>query len=143
MPDILHDFPVFAPTERVFEAVTTPTGLNAWWSKTSSGEPIERAVYELGFGEDHQWRAMVTVARPDAEFELQLIDADDDWQGSRVGFVLSARPDRTAVHFYHKGWPTDNEHYRTSCYCWAMYLRIMKRYVELGERVAYENRLDV
>ena len=32
---------------------------------------------------------------------------------------------------------------RTSCYCWVMYLRILKRYVEHGEMVPYERRLDV
>ncbi|MCH8956850.1 SRPBCC domain-containing protein, partial [candidate division KSB1 bacterium] len=36
-----------------------------------------------------------------------------------------------------------NEHYRVSCYCWAMYLRLLKRYVEHGETVPYEDRLDV
>ena len=143
MHDIQHDFPVFAPIERVFEAVTTPVGLNAWWTKTCQGEPTVRSIYELGFGEGYQWRAMVTVTRPDAEFELQLIDADEDWQGTRVGFVLTAKSDRTNVKFYHKGWPNDNSHYRTSCYCWAMYLRIMKRHVEFGENVEYEKRLEV
>jgi len=29
-----------------------------------------------------------------------------------------------------------------SCYCWAMYLRIMRRYLEHGESVPYERRLD-
>jgi hypothetical protein len=30
-----------------------------------------------------------------------------------------------------------------SCDCWAMYLLILRRYVEHGEQVAYEERLDV
>jgi hypothetical protein len=34
-------------------------------------------------------------------------------------------------------------HYRTSSFCWAMYLRLLKRYVEHGEVVPYEKRLDV
>jgi uncharacterized protein YndB with AHSA1/START domain len=29
-----------------------------------------------------------------------------------------------------------------SCYCWAMYLRVLRRYLEHGERVPYEGRLD-
>ena len=36
-----------------------------------------------------------------------------------------------------------NDHYKISSYCWAMYLRILKRYVESGEEVPYENRLNV
>jgi hypothetical protein len=46
------------------------------------------------------------------------------------------------VYFYHLCWPEANEHWRVSNYCWAMYLRILKRYLESGESVAYEKRLD-
>jgi hypothetical protein len=30
-----------------------------------------------------------------------------------------------------------------SCFCWAMYLRILRRHLEYGEEVEYERRLDV
>ena len=35
-----------------------------------------------------------------------------------------------------------NEHWRISCYCWAMYLRLIRRYLEYGETIPYESRLD-
>ena len=69
--------------------------------------------------------------------------SDPDWLGSRVGFRLDVKNEMTWVEFYHNGWPESNEHYRISCYCWAMYLRILKRNLEHGETVAYEKRLDV
>lgn len=50
---------------------------------------------------------------------------------------------KAPVRFYHTGWPTENAHWRISCYCWAMYLRVMRRYLEHGDIVPYENRLDV
>jgi hypothetical protein len=34
-------------------------------------------------------------------------------------------------------------HYRTSCHCGALYLRILRRHLEHGESVPYERRLDV
>ena len=39
MPEILHDFPVFATPERVFAALSDPAGLDAWWSLRASGTP--------------------------------------------------------------------------------------------------------
>ena len=34
---------------------------------------------------------------------------------------------RTPREFaYHRGWPEKNEHRRISCFCWAMYLRILR-----------------
>jgi uncharacterized protein YndB with AHSA1/START domain len=142
MSDIFHDFPIKAPAGRVFQGVTTPEDLDAWWTKTSSGEPMPGSIYELGFGPGYQWRGKVTRAIPDAEFELELVEADSDWTGTRVGFQLEPRNGATWVRFHHTGWPQANEHYRISCNCWALYLRILRRYLELGEQVPYEQRLS-
>jgi hypothetical protein len=38
----------------------------------------------------------------------------------------------------HRGWPAANEHFRTSCHCWVLYLRILRRYMEPGESVPYD-----
>jgi hypothetical protein len=143
MADIYQDFPIKAAPERVYEGISTPAGLDAWWTKRSAGKALEGAEYELWFGPEYDWRAQVTRAAAAAEFELQLTRADPDWVGTRVGFHLERAGDATQVRFYHTGWPTPNEHWRISCHCWAMYLRILRRYLEHGETVPYEQRLDV
>ncbi|HMA43615.1 MAG TPA: SRPBCC domain-containing protein [Gemmatimonadales bacterium] len=143
MADIYHDLPIKAPPERVYAAVSTPQGLDAWWTKRSSGRPSEGMEYELWFGPEFDWRARVTRAAAPSDFELQLTRADPDWLDTRVRFRLERSGDATFVRFSHTGWPTPNEHWRISCYCWAMYLRILRRYLEHGEMVPYERRLDV
>lgn len=143
MADILHDFPINASAQRVFETVGTPQGLDAWWTLQSSGTPAVGNEYVLFFGPEYDWRATVTKCVPNEVFELQLTHADKDWTGSRVGFSLESKRDNTLVHFYHLGWPEANAHYRQSTYCWAMYLRLMKRHIEAGEFVPYEKRLEV
>jgi len=142
MPDIFHDFPIRASAAKVFSAIATPAGLDAWWTKTSSGQPAAGTTYELGFGPNYNWRAVVSRCTPNAEFELQITSADADWTGTRVGFALAEKNGTTQVRFHHTGWPQENDHYRISCFCWAMYLRLLKRYVETGEIVPYEKRLD-
>lgn len=142
MPDIVHLFPVKAPLQEVFRAISTPTGLDAWWTKRSSGEPIAGAVYELWFGPDYDWRAAVSRCVPETEFQLEMTRAHEDWQGTRVTFLLKERDGGTQVRFQHSGWKAENDHYQTSCYCWAMYLRLLKRHAENGEVVPYEDRLD-
>ena len=143
MPNLPYLFPIKASRADVFRAIATPEGLNNWWTKTCSGEPVEGSNYELGFGPDYTWQAKVSRCIPDSEFELVLTKADSDWQGSRLVFRLREKKGSTEVDFQHLGWPTDNEHFRISCYCWAMYLRLLRRYVEFGETVPYEDRLDV
>jgi uncharacterized protein YndB with AHSA1/START domain len=143
MADILQDLPVRAPAQQVFDAISTPQGLDAWWTKTAAGKPEPGEEFDLGFGPEYQWRAAVTRCVPGSEFELQLTTADEDWLGTRVGFSLTPADGKTLLKFRHTGWPEANEHYRISCHCWAMYLRILRRFLEHGERVPYEERLDV
>ena len=143
MADVLHHFPVDAPPVRVFEAFATPAGLDSWWTLRSTGQPKLGGEYELHFGADYDWRARVTRCVPEKEFELELTRAMDDWVGSKVGVKLEARPRGTQVKFHHTGWSEPSEHFRISSYCWAMYLRVMKRKLEHGEVVPYAERLDV
>jgi uncharacterized protein YndB with AHSA1/START domain len=144
MADIFHDMTIKAPRQQVFEAFATLQGLDSWWTKTSSGEPREGAVYTLSFGPEYDWRAKVTRCLPGSAFELETTEAEPDWTGTRLGCQLDSKDTATtSVRFYRTGWPAQNEHWRESCYCWAMYLRLLRRHVESGEVVPYESRLDV
>jgi uncharacterized protein YndB with AHSA1/START domain len=143
MPDIYHTFSIAASAEKVFAGIATAEGLDQWWTKTSLVPSETGAECLLGFGPPYQWKAVVTKYEPGAAFELQMTQADDDWKHTRVGFLLTPKGNNTEVAFYHTGWPENNAHFRISSYCWAMYLRILSRYVALGEQVPYEKRLHV
>ena len=144
MADIISDVFINACPSDVFRAVSTPSGLDTWWTKTSSGTPEPGKKFELGFGPGYDWHARVTACRPESAFELEVFDSHPDWDGTRVGFRLELREGgRTQLSFYHAGWPEANEHWRVSCYCWPIYLRLLRRNLEHGELVPYESRLDV
>ena len=142
MADIVHHVPIKASRREIFRAISTPAGLDVWWTQSSSGSPGEGAEYELGFGPGYEWRAVMSRYIPDSELELRLTHAQEDWRDTRIGFVLEETDGVTQVRFRHTGWPEANEHYRVSCFCWAMYLRLLKRYVEHEEVVPYEDRLE-
>ncbi|GJM30407.1 MAG: hypothetical protein DHS20C17_30420 [Cyclobacteriaceae bacterium] len=141
--DIVHYLQINSTIENVYHAISTSRGIASWWSLSASGHSELGAILELDFGPGYQWQAQVTGMVSPTEFELILTKADPDWIDSTVGFQLSGNQNLIDVRFYHKGWKEANDHYYTSCYCWAMYLRIMKRYVEHGETVDYHQRLDV
>jgi len=140
--EIVHYFPVNSSIESVYETVSTSRGLARWWAMGAKGHSELGAILELDFGPDYQWQAQVTQMVPPLEFELTMIKADPDWMKSTIGFQLLSTPNGTDVRFFHQGWKEANDHFYISCYCWAMYLRLMKRYVEYGELVEYEERLN-
>jgi uncharacterized protein YndB with AHSA1/START domain len=144
MADIIHEFNVKARPELVFPLFASPNGLEKWWTKSSSGESREGGVLRLYFGPQFDWQGKVTRCVPPSLFELEMVNAHPDWVGTRVRCELTPDGnDSTRVIFRHTGWPEQNEHWRVSCYCWAMYLRILRRNLEHGETVEYEQRLDV
>lgn len=142
MADILHDLPIHATVDRIFEAISTPKGLDAWWTRSSKVEAVEDALYRLYFGPEHDWSARVVAFEAPRLFAFEMIEADGDWTGTRVEIELASRSAGTWLQFRHTGWPERNEHYRISCTCWAMYLRLLRRYLEYGEIVSYDERLD-
>jgi uncharacterized protein YndB with AHSA1/START domain len=94
VPDIFHTFRVYAPAERIFDAVSTPAGLDVWWTKTSA---VHGDQYDLGFGPGHDWRGVVTRSVPPSEFELEIATPDPDWNRTRVGFEIRAKEKFTEV----------------------------------------------
>lgn len=140
MPDIYLSLEIRAPIDLVFDAVSTPEGLSRWWTKETTGIPEPGATYMLNFGPGYDWEAEV-LACTFATIEWVIRKADAEWVGTRVGLRLVEKEGCTQVSFYHTGWPSLSDHYRVSCYCWAMYLRVLKRFLEHGEVTPYERRL--
>ncbi len=141
--EIIHYFQINSSIESVFETISSARGISKWWSRKTTGYSELGALLELEFTDKIRWQAQVTQMVPPTEFEIILTRSDPDWLDSTVGFQLSSGLQAVDVKFYHKGWKEANDHYYLSCYCWAMYLRILKRYVEFEEFVEYEQRLIV
>ena len=142
MPDIYHDIPFSVSGGKVFEAVSTSEGLSKWWSDGGVGEPVAGTAYDLDFGPEYQWKAEVEDVVPGEKFSLTMSESDDDWNGTTISFEIEDRGEESYLRFSHTGWPKDNDHYRSSSYCWAMYLRCLKRYVENGVVLPYERRFN-
>jgi len=140
MADILHDLSINAAPAVVYDSVSTPAGLDAWWTLWSTGEPAEGADFVLGFGPEFHWRASVTGYEPDRLFELTMTEAESDWLGTRVRFELDPAGDATRLRFSHSGWREASEHFRQSSFCWAMYLNVLRRHLEAGMPTPYADR---
>jgi len=141
MPDIQHRFVVKAPASRVFAMFADPALLSEWWTLDADGVAESGELYRFGFGPDVEWQGLLAACDPDRWIEWEILEADGDWTGTRIGARLTPLADtRTIVDFYNSGWRHANEHFRTSSCCWANYLRVLRRFVEHGERVPYGDR---
>jgi uncharacterized protein YndB with AHSA1/START domain len=49
MQDVMHLIKIHAPSERVYEAITTADGIRQWWTRDAAIEPKLGAAGEFGF----------------------------------------------------------------------------------------------
>ncbi|KIC61391.1 SRPBCC family protein [Chryseobacterium taiwanense] len=137
---ILHDLKVGATIENTFRMVSVPEFLNEWWTHYSQGKPELGSEYVFEFSEEYKWKGKVTKLNPPFEIEYLMTEADQDWTGTRVGFILKETQNGTKLSFYHNDWKLTNEHFKQTSFCWAMYLRILRKFVEEGFHIPYSER---
>ena len=140
MATIYQSFQINAPIDRVFKAISTPKGIAIWWSVKSGGKPYLGEEYSFYFSDEYDWKGSLVQFVENQAIEWEMTSADVDWTGTALRFKLSEGDNVVNVAFEHSGWKEVNDHFKISTYCWAQYMRTLKRYCELGEIVPYENR---
>lgn len=141
MNTIYHDFTINVSTEQVFEAISTPEGLNNWWTLRCSGNPKINEEYNFYFAEEYNWFAKVSKYSKNKELEFAITHAMLEWMPTRFGFRLKETANAvTYVEFYHENWKEISQEFRIASYCWANLLRQMKQYLEEGLITPFEKR---
>ena len=140
MPAIYHNFKIAGKLGKVFKAISRPKEIQHWWPIHSKGKAGYGETYLFDFGPEYNWKGRVTKFIKNQSIEWVITEADEDWTDTTLSFELEKQGDVIHVSFCHEGWRAINDHFKISNYCWAQYLRTLKRYVELGEIVSYEDR---
>lgn len=140
MYNIYHDIQISARPQEIFEAISTPQGLNAWWTVRSSGTPIIGKEYNFYFSEDYNWSAIVNTCNTDFAISFIMNHATDDWIGTKLNFTILPKDNYFILRLEHTGWRETSDHYRRTSYCWALYLKCLKDYVENDIIKPYEMR---
>lgn len=140
MANIYHDLWIKASIDQVFEAVSVPKHIDAWWTNQCEGIPKIGSSYSFYFSDQFDWLAEIKDVKKNKHISWTMTKSDKDWDGTSIGFDLTEDDSQVHVQFTHTDWRDINTHFRRTNYCWAMYLRLLKRYVEKGEVIDYDQR---
>ena len=144
MFSIHHDITIKSSAESIFNAITQPEGLDSWWTKKSSGSPKMGTEYRFFFTTGYDWFAKVLLATDKKQIMFKMIDADPDWIDTLLTFtIIKKENDSCLLRFDHTEWRSINDHFRRTSYCWALYLRGLKKYLEEGLVTPYGRRTRV
>ncbi len=127
-----------APPRTVYEAVTTVSGLEGWWSNDTFSKNGEITVR---FGEIFQTLKLRDLA-PDKnvvwEFTEHYLPLEgttqtDDWVGTSASFDIQPNSDgSSSLVFTHVGLTPQLDCYDECFAGWNLYLESLKQYIEHG-----------
>ena len=140
MATVYLDLPIKAPISRIYTCITDPGELEKWWPQRCAGTPSLGAAYNFFFGDPYDWWGEVSALQKDDHFYIKMTASDDDWDPTTFGWKLVEESDVVWLQFEHRDWPKANRHFRYSTHCWAMLHTGLKRYIEEGIVIPFENR---
>jgi len=137
---INHDLEVSATLTEVFQAISKPEHLINWWPLKCSGIPKVNEIYNFYFAPEYDWYGEVTKATENKTFHIKMTKSDADWDPTSFGFDLEPVKNKVRIKFWHTGWQSCNSEFRGSSYCWALLLNGLKKYVEKGIIIPFNER---
>ena len=132
--DYVKEIHFTAPPEKVFDALTTLTGLASWWVPVT-GSGAEGAELRFTFGAGQTLVAHVQEAnRPSTViWHVMFCDVEPDWVGTSPTFTLTPAGDGgSELTFRHKGLGPHLECYDQCRAGWDHFLPSLHSYVESG-----------
>src|SRR5215470_13124039 len=111
MADIRHSIQIAAKPGTIYPLVATASGFRQWWAEDTieSGSAVE-----LGFfNKTTIYRLRLREHRLHLQAEW-VCETGDEWNGTRIMFVLEESKAGALLRFTHAGWRSETEYF-TSC----------------------------
>ena len=137
MAQIAHILHIEAPIDRVFEKITTRSGLQAWWTNEVEGSDTPGGVLKFRFSGNALCDMQVEAQEPPHRLKWQCIDGHSEWIKSVVYFQLKESDGLTRVHFRHDGWRETTEFMAQCNFSWGRYLESLRQLCEKGKGSPY------
>ncbi len=135
---------VKAPPEALFDAITSVSGLAAWWNPvTGSGV----AGGELKFFMNSPEPLVIHVDQATRPTSVRWTVADcpflPDWVGTRPTFTITpVEGDASELHFRHHGLTQELDCIETCTLRWNHYLVSLRDYLEVGRGSPFGSSAD-
>lgn len=137
MFDILHRVGMKAPLDQVYQALATPEGVAAWWTKETTGESKVGGMITFRFT-DETGRELgvfdmkIRELRSNARVVWDVVKGPPEWVGTQIRFELKQEEDYAVVLFKHEGWREPAESMYHCSTKWGVFLQSLKSLIETG-----------
>ena len=125
---------VHAPAEVVFDAVTTASGLTAWWTEADgNGDTGGELLFTMSAPTPLRIHVDRATRPTDVRWTVTECRFEPEWVGTHPTFAITALDDHTTdVEFRHVGLTDELECIDMCTRGWDHYLASLRDYVETG-----------
>lgn len=131
MKEIYHCLNIRTSVEKVYNALTTKTGLSGWWTKSAEVDAEVGSVSTFRFSSGAFNKMLIKKTEP-GKIEWKCIDGNDEWKETKLTFELRQETEGTKVCFSHYGFREQTEYVGECSFHWAYYLTSLQQYCETG-----------
>ena len=134
MAKLKHQIPIDASPDKVYAALTTPSGLRGWW--TADVRADEKAGGKAEFGFEKRaivFRMNIEKLEPGKQVVWTCHGDQPEWNGTTLTWNIAREGDATVLRFTQSGWREITD-FCTSCNSmWGHLMFRLKAYVETGK----------
>ncbi len=131
MATMYHQIKIRAPSEAVYEALTTQDGLRSWWTDDAVAEQRTRSIVELGFSDRTTvFRMRVDKLMWGKRIVWTCLGDVEAWKDTRLTWELKHKDEMTVVRFAHDRWKSATGMFATCNTTWGVLMYRLRDYVE-------------
>ena len=131
--DIVHETIIRTPQDKVYQALTEPDLLAAWYAPDIQAEPRVGSVAEFRFNRG-TIRVEITALEPERKIVWKVLQGLPGWEGATGEITWALKPNPfgagTMINYIHSGWPTMDGPYPSTNFMSGWYIARLKSYTE-------------
>ena len=136
---LMHTVTIEAEPGKIYEAISTTSGLAAFWTRDSHAEPKVGSVAKFGFG-GPTLELKVDELKPGKLVRWSSPSGFPGWEGTTITWEIAPAHDGgQEVRLSHAGWPSSvpPSELASVNYTWGRIVGRLKKHVETGKSVPF------
>ncbi|MFN8448995.1 MAG: SRPBCC domain-containing protein [Anaerolineae bacterium] len=133
--DIVHELIIRTTRDKVYQALTEPEQIAAWYAPDVQADPVVGSTAEFRF-ERGVIRVQITVLEPNRTVRWKVLEGLRGWEGATgdITWRLADNPygAGTMLHYTHSGWQSMTGPYPSTNFRSGWYIARLQTYVESG-----------
>ena len=135
MADIDHSIQIAVPANKVYEALTTATGIRSWWTVDADLDQTigGKGIFRFNYNGIVETVVHILVLQPPEQVTWKVAHSfRPEQDGTLINFTLRPEQDGTCLSLSQEGYAKKDETFALMSKGWAYYFVSLKRYLETG-----------